>query len=99
MKGGFLAEHTQRIVVGDRVVACGVHRGEVVLAAKSGNWVLLRVDAGEPTRSGYLLCTPREVEQMNGWWARRLRRAADTRVSRRAWGRRASQPATERKAA
>ena len=82
----------RQITVGDRAVACGVHRGEVILVAASRAWVLLRVDGGEPTRSGYLLCRAAEVEPMNGWWARRLRH--DGRVGTRAWARGAARPVT-----
>ena len=79
-----------QVGVGDRVIACGVHRGEVVLVAKSRAWMLVRVVAGEPTRSGYLLCRPAEAERMNGWWTRRLRH--DGRVGTRAWARGADRP-------
>lgn len=78
------------IEVGDRVVACGVHRGEVVLVAKSRAWMLVRVVAGEPTRSGYLLCTPAEAERMNGWWTQLLR--SQGRMGTRAWARGAARP-------
>ena len=92
LKGADLGKRVRQIEVGDRVVACDVHRGEVILVGRSRSWLLLRVDAGEPTRSGYLLCQPAEVERMNGWWARRLRRAGEGRVGRRAWVRGAERP-------
>ncbi len=87
-----MGDRVRQIQVGDRAVACGVHRGEVIMVARSRAWVLLRVDGGEPTRSGYLLCRPAEVDIMNGWWARRLR--LDGRVGRRAWARGTARPVT-----
>ena len=91
-EGARLGDGVRQIQVGDRAVACGVHRGEVIMVARSRAWVLLRVDGGEPTRSGYLLCRPAEVDIMNGWWARRLR--PDGHVGRRAWARGTARPVT-----
>jgi hypothetical protein len=95
-----MAARGRGITVGDWVVACDVHRGEVVLLAKSGRWVLVRVLAGELTRSGYLMCLPGEVQRMNAWWACADKRVDEARVGARVWERGASRPAVkERRAA